>query len=82
MTIALGLLASDGIVIAADTQETYSGALKVNHPKISGALNGDRFNPEGVFIVTGAGSAVHLDPIGQELSDAFETKPPATIMDE
>jgi hypothetical protein len=67
MTIALGLLAKDGLVIAADTQETYSGLFKMDQGKILGTRLGPADAALGFVTVTGAGSASHLDSINQEL---------------
>ena len=38
MTIALGVLATDGVVIAADTQVSIPGYFKLGQGKISGAI--------------------------------------------
>ena len=74
MTIALGILAKDGLVIAADTQETYSGLLKMEQGKIFSALNGP-----ASFHITGAGSATHLDSISQQLCEDFSRRAPRTM---
>lgn len=64
MTIAIGLVAADGIVIAADTQETIQGTVKTSATKIVVAPN-----PSGVIAITGAGTAGHLDALAQDISD-------------
>jgi hypothetical protein len=79
MTIALGILARDGVVLAADTQETYPGALKVDQGKILAATDW----PEGRFLgacaVTGAGTATHLDSIQQQLCGTYLAQKPSTL---
>jgi hypothetical protein len=74
MTIALGILTKGGFVIAADTQETYSGFLKLDQSKILGA-NGQH----GHLFVTGAGSSAHIDAAAQELCDSFIVNEPANV---
>src|SRR5262245_43720160 len=69
MTIALGILASDGLVIAAATQETYSGVFKINQGKMLGTRLGPLDDPLGYVTVTGAGTAGHLDAINQDICD-------------
>src|SRR2546428_6976952 len=79
MTIALGILAKDGVVLAADTQETYAGIFKVDQSKITAVLNGTPKAPRGAFVVSGAGTAGHLDSIQQDLCEAFSKKGPKKI---
>lgn len=67
MTIALGIIAEDGLVIAADTQETYSGLFKMDQGKILGTWIGPTAEPSGFLSVSGAGTAGHLDAINQQL---------------
>jgi 20S proteasome alpha/beta subunit len=70
MTIALGILAADGIVIAADQQET-SGSTKSVVDKVLSVVA-----KHGVIAVTGAGAAGHLDAMAQQVTKAFiECKP-------
>jgi 20S proteasome alpha/beta subunit len=65
MTIALGILAADGIVIAADTQET-TGGTKTHGEKVSISAT-----KKGVIAVTGAGAAGYLDAMAQEVQRDF-----------
>jgi 20S proteasome alpha/beta subunit len=69
MTIALGLLAHDGIVVAADTQETV-GYDKLSQRKICGSsrTQGDYTSS---CLVTGAGHSGYLDAIMPSLVAAF-----------
>lgn len=66
MTIALGIIAADGIVIAADTQETIGPTKTTGDKVIVGP------SPDGVIAVTGAGSAGFLDAMAQQvIEDVF-----------
>jgi 20S proteasome alpha/beta subunit len=67
MTIAIGVLSTNGIVIAADTEET--GFFKRHQPKI---LPVNINTPDGpAMAITGAGDAGYLDCISDELKDCF-----------
>lgn len=68
MTIALGILAADGVVIAADTQENV-GAMKVSGRKIFTRRDPHRGR---AFSATGAGNSGYLDAISQRLAKEFE----------
>src|SRR5438552_17699196 len=81
MTIALGILAKDGVVLAADTQETFSGVFKVDQAKILATVLGTSTKNDGVFGVSGAGSGGHIDAISQELCDSFWRQHPKTLVD-
>ncbi len=63
VTIALGLLAGNGIVLAADSEETIGidkvGTLKT---KVAFPLDG-----ESAFAITGAGNGWYIDAIAQDL---------------
>ncbi len=75
MTIAIGLLATDGVVIAADTQESagYPGDMKSSGTKILWALRSNASNPPvtGAFAVSGAGTVGNLDAVNQKLAESF-----------
>jgi hypothetical protein len=66
MTIALGILARDGAVLAADTEEVsgYAGGIKNSSQKIMtamcGAIAGE---PQLAQAISGAGSGTYLDAI-------------------
>jgi hypothetical protein len=79
MTIALGMLAKDGLVLAADSQETYPGSLKVTQGKILAAVVGPHSQPRATLGVTGAGSATHLDALNQSICDGFAREKPSSI---
>lgn len=69
MTIALGMLIKDGIIIAADTQETTS-ITKAECEKIV-VLRSEREEAPGIVAFTGAGSGGYLDKLGQAMLGAF-----------
>lgn len=66
MTIALGLIAEDGIVIAADRQET-EGDQKTDQGKIDSAWT----LPDGALLVTGAGNGPYIDSVSRQLKQYF-----------
>lgn len=72
MTIALGMVASDGIVLAADSQET-DGYFKDFALKINSAMTHTSIysNVKSALAITGAGPAVHLDAISDEIIKQF-----------
>lgn len=79
MTIALGILASDGFVLAADTQETHAGILKVDQTKILASNigpNGPRVN---ILAVSCAGQGGHMEAINQNLCDGFFRQRPTEM---
>src|SRR5262245_37170672 len=65
MTIAIGILAANGIVIAADQQETLWSTKSVGDKVLSLVTS------KGVIAVTGAGAAGHLDAMAEQGSGAF-----------
>jgi 20S proteasome alpha/beta subunit len=68
MTICIGIVASDGVVIAADREEG-DGYLKNDTGKISVVFKGTV--PIGQFAVTGAGTSANLDEAGNLLRNAY-----------
>jgi hypothetical protein len=74
MTIAIGLLASDGLVMAADTQETV-GSFKMDQSKMLIANRGRHKERAGALAVSGAGWGGHIDSINQELCERFMETP-------
>jgi 20S proteasome alpha/beta subunit len=70
MTIALGILADDGLVLAADTEETYGGYAKLDHGKIQPAA----YFKDGhgqVAWTAGAGHSGYIDAFTQTLGLAL-----------
>jgi 20S proteasome alpha/beta subunit len=76
MTIAVGLIAKDGLVIGADTEESggYAGDTKVSGHKIL-----VRAKRGSAMAVTGSGEAGYLDAVAEELETAFLKSPPANM---
>jgi hypothetical protein len=75
VTIALGLLVDESVVIGADTEISY-GALKSEGCKI--------YWPEsagGDLVVTGAGGVDYIEAVYQELKSIFLRHPSASIQD-
>lgn len=78
MTIALGILCSDGLVIAADSQSTIPGSLKTQVQKIlvstssssAGSASGV-FVPNGAIAVSGAGETHYLEELQQAIALEF-----------
>lgn len=67
MTIALGILAGGGAVIAADRQET-AGNFKSSMGKLSGTWVSNR----GTLFVSGAGEAAYIDSLTDEILEWFK----------
>src|SRR5687767_11420830 len=70
MTIALGMLVADAVVIAADTQEGtgYAGGTKASGRKIFTQVDPTE---QRAFSATGAGDADYLDTLSQDLAGEF-----------
>ena len=69
MTIAIGLIANDGVVIAADRQET-EGDQKKEQRKIDTLWAGGI----GSLVVSGAGNGPYIDSMTMRLQRAFASK--------
>jgi len=70
MTIALGILGSDGIVLAADGQETDGVGFKDYALKVrasTGQASGIHSKSRSVVAVTGCGPGFHLDALSDEI---------------
>ncbi len=74
MTIALGLVGTDGIVIAADTEESY-GAMKNNTTKIltvsSVGPDGKAKPSDGACVITNAGDSGYASALAEKLAHVF-----------
>ncbi|GEM_PF-5783039 len=70
MTIALGILANDGFVIAADRQETIPGYWKNDVSKLS-SISTSSPNKWRCCLVSGAGDAHYIDAFRDRLADRF-----------
>jgi hypothetical protein len=73
VTIAIGLLATDGIILAADTQEIV-GSHKADESKLLTANQGLERDHAGAMAITGAGNAGYLDSMHQEICGVFLAK--------
>src|SRR5262249_16516657 len=79
-TIALGILASDGLVIAADSQETY-GNLQTDQGKILATHLGHEGPAAAVLALSGSGWSSYIDALNQELCASFQKKKPKNLED-
>lgn len=70
VTIAIGMLAHDGLVIASDTQETSQNFMKTDVAKTRYTYYKDE-RGRSSMIVTGAGRGSYVDALGNELMDWF-----------
>jgi 20S proteasome alpha/beta subunit len=66
MTIALGILAQDGIVVAADTEESTGGYLKGETTKILQV-----FGDGPACLISGAGDSGYVESLMSELAEVF-----------
>src|SRR5256885_9651317 len=80
MTIALGIIASNGIVLAADTEETMgvAGYSKTDQTKILGYFSADNQRPLGACFISGAGDAGYIEALSQTLGRVFVNHPSLT----
>lgn len=88
MTIAVGILASDGVVVAADSQETVQGYWKGNQGKVwwggqYSDLTKTKGRSAGVCAVAGAGMrAGYIDALMQKFLRVFQGNPDVIQPDE
>jgi hypothetical protein len=78
MTIALGLVARDGLVLAADTQETIPGYWKHEQGKIWECGRALLETPTGggaFCLIAGSGHAAHVDGISRAFVHRFNAEP-------
>jgi 20S proteasome alpha/beta subunit len=68
MTIAIGIRSNDGIVLAADRQNTWGGGQKTDEGKVRFSWRAD---PYSGFALTGAGAGANLDAVGNKMADWF-----------
>src|SRR4051812_14891279 len=83
MTIALAVVANNGLVIAADTQESYDGFWKADQTKILPVFGPTRGSEEKAqLVIGGAGNGDYIDAISQRLVETFvgaQSKEPKDI---
>jgi len=72
ITTAIGMLAGNAVVLAADTQES-DGYFKEYALKISSAMTHSRIDAtvKSAVAITGAGPGVHLDAVSDEIINMF-----------
>jgi hypothetical protein len=79
VTIALGILATDGIVLAADTQVGITEYLKTSGGKIAYGVrrpaSAQSMSITSGFAVTGAGNAAYIEHVQRELVNGFLENP-------
>ena len=77
MTIALGILASDGVVIAADREETFGQITKSSQNKISGVfrLSTTAGTSHRFLLLAGSGHAHYIDAFAQYLDEGVLADP-------
>jgi hypothetical protein len=80
VTIAAGFVARDGIVLCADTQETYGQLLKLNTPKI--IVRPESFVPGPRIVFAGAGHGPFIDKLANEAwKRVLARTPPGQFVD-
>jgi len=74
MTIAIGLLCNEGLVIAADTEEVLGGFIKTSTEKMR-AVEKNEYK----LIITGAGESDFIDCFCDELEETLDENEPKDI---
>jgi 20S proteasome alpha/beta subunit len=74
MTIAIGLLCNEGLVIGADTEEVLGGYIKTSTEKMR-VIEKDNYK----LIITGAGESDFIDCFYDELEEALDESEPKDI---
>jgi hypothetical protein len=75
VTIALGIIASNGIVIATDTQITQSDFLKAGRGKMVGEALDD--GESGAILLSGSGTIGYVESFNQQIAELFKSKRPS-----
>jgi len=70
VTIALGIIGADSLIVGSDTQETYGDQKYAEGKIISGFRSAP--NPDGAICISGAGAADHIDAASQEILEKFQ----------
>jgi hypothetical protein len=75
MTIALGMMTGNSVILAADCQES-DGYFKDFALKISSSMTHTRINAtvRSALAITGAGPGIYLDAISDEITDLFHAR--------
>jgi hypothetical protein len=82
VTIALGILAHDSVVIAADTQMTYPDYLKTGQGKIAWLRKTAPSGQLGGLAITGAGSGAYLQHLQREFISRFSNNADLPTVDD
>lgn len=75
VTIAAGIVASDGLILAADSHESVDDYLKVFRPKL---VDIPLMSSELKCVIAGAGDGPFIDMLVERISDALELSNPYT----
>jgi hypothetical protein len=77
MTIALGILTSDGFVIAADSEISAGDYMSIEGHKVHGTMHFSNIEGQenGAIAITGAGDAAYLEGMFGDVSDLFSNTP-------
>jgi hypothetical protein len=82
VTIALGILAHDSVVIAADTQITMPDYLKTGQGKIAWLRKTAPSGQFGGLAITGAGSSAYLQHLQREFISTFSNNEDLPTVDD
>ena len=77
MTIAIGILANDGVVIAADTEETLGEIIKYSVNKVSGAYRFSKTGYPRSMVMAGSGHGHYIDAFSDVLKGVVNSDDPA-----
>jgi len=69
VTIAVGILATDGIVVAADTQVGVTEYLKINRGKVAFGVQRSAQNGVSALAITGSGNSHYVEHLQHEFID-------------
>lgn len=76
MTIAIGVLCSDGIILCADSQETFNEYAKLQRAKV---FELDLLSPDVKVVIAGSGDSNFYDALRERLEDGIDMANPDLI---
>ena len=76
MTIAIGILCSDGIVLSADSQETFNEYAKLQRAKV---FELSLIHPDVKVVIAGSGDSNFYDALRERLEDGIDMAEPDLI---
>ena len=76
VTIAIGLIVSDAVILAADSQETARNFMKTDVGKIMGLAYTSQTDGMGAIGIAGAGHPGYIDTFGDQLRGLFDGSRP------